>query len=165
MARKVFYSFHYEPDNWRASQVRQMGVIEGDAPVADNDWEKVTKGGEPAIEKWIDGQMSGTSCAVVLIGAETAGRKWIEYEICKAWNDNKGVLGIYVHKLKNSDQEQSVKGASPFDPITLRKSGAKLSSIVKAYDPPFSDSTEVYAHIKRNLSNWVEDAIKIRAAS
>jgi hypothetical protein len=27
--RKVFYSFHYMPDAWRASQVRNMGVVEG----------------------------------------------------------------------------------------------------------------------------------------
>ncbi len=165
MARKVFYSFHYKPDNWRASQVRQMGVIEGDAPVSDNDWEKVTKGGDAAIEKWIDGQMSGKSCAVVLIGAETAGRKWIEQEICKAWNDKKGVLGIYVHKLRNSDQKQSAKGANPFDPISFGANKAKLSTVVKAYDPPSSDSTEVYAYIKEHLSDWVEVAIKIRDAN
>lgn len=29
MARRVFTSFHYVPDNWRASQVRNMGKIEG----------------------------------------------------------------------------------------------------------------------------------------
>ena len=79
MARKVFYSFHYTPDNWRAAQVRQMGVIEGDAPCSDNDWEKVTKGGDDAIKKWIAGQMSGKSCVVVLIGNDTAGRKWINH--------------------------------------------------------------------------------------
>lgn len=163
MARKVFYSFHYQPDNWRASQVRQMGVIEGDAPVSDNDWEKVTKGGDEAIKKWIDGQMSGKSCAVVLIGAGTAGRKWINHEIAKAWNDNKGVFGIYIHNLKNSDQDQSTKGGNPFDHITLSATGAKLSSVVKVYDPPYSDSTQVYAHIKNNLSDWVEAAITIRS--
>ena len=53
MARRVFYSFHYKPDNWRASQVRNMGVIEGNRPASDNEWEKVTSGGDKAIEKWI----------------------------------------------------------------------------------------------------------------
>ena len=92
MARKVFFSFHYKPDHWRASQVRQKGAIEGEAPVSDDDWEKVTKGGDPAIEKWIDGQISGKSCAVVLLGADTAGRKWIEHGICKARNEKKAYL-------------------------------------------------------------------------
>jgi len=41
-------------DSWRASKVRNMGAIEGNSPVTDNDWEKVKKGGDKAIEKWID---------------------------------------------------------------------------------------------------------------
>jgi hypothetical protein len=162
VARKVFYSFHYVPDNWRASQVRQMGVIEGDAPVSDNDWETVTKGGDAAIEKWIASQMSGKSCAVVLIGANTAGRKWINHEIVKAWNDKKGVVGIYIHNLKDSDKKQSTKGSNPFDWITFGTNKAKLSTVAKTYDPPYSDSTDVYAYIKNNLSDWVEAAITIR---
>ena len=28
MARRVFFSFHYKADNWRASQVRNMGEAE-----------------------------------------------------------------------------------------------------------------------------------------
>lgn len=43
MARRVFYSFHYEPDNSRAAQVRNMGVVEGNKPASDNDWETITK--------------------------------------------------------------------------------------------------------------------------
>lgn len=30
---KVFFSFHFESDHWRASQVRSMGALEGNAPV------------------------------------------------------------------------------------------------------------------------------------
>jgi len=164
MARKVFFSFHYAPDNWRAGQVRTMGSIEGDAPVSDNDWEKVTKGGDAAIEKWIAGQMSGKSCAVVLIGSGTAGRKWISHEISKAWNDGKGVLGIYIHNLKDSSKQQSSKGSNPFDYVTFTNTGAKLSTVVSVYDPPFADSTQVYNHIKDNLAAWVETAITTRAA-
>jgi hypothetical protein len=158
MARKVFYSFHYVPDNWRASQVRNMGVIEGNSPTSDNDWESVKEGGDSAIQRWIDGQLSGRTCAVILIGAATCGRKWINYEISKAWNDGKGVVGIYIHNLKNVGGLQTVKGANPF-------AEAKLSTIVKAYDPPFTDSAKVYAHIKDNLSEWVEEAIRIRSAN
>lgn len=44
MTRKCFYSFHYEPDNWRASQIREMGSLEGNRPATDNDWEEVKKG-------------------------------------------------------------------------------------------------------------------------
>jgi MTH538 TIR-like domain (DUF1863) len=162
MARKVFFSFHYKPDNWRASQVRNAGVVEGNRPVSDNDWETITRGGDSAIQRWIDEQLSGTSCAVVLIGNATAGRKWIKYEIEKAWNDGKGVVGIYVHNLKDVSGDQSAKGRNPFVDFTMKRDNKKLSDIVKAYDPPFVTSTSVYDHIKTNLDRWAEEAISIR---
>jgi hypothetical protein len=162
MARRVFYSFHYKPDNSRAAQIRNMGVVDGNVPVTDNDWETVTKGGDKAIEKWIDNQLDGKSCAVVLIGANTAGRKWINHEIIKAWNSKKGILGIYIHRLKNLDGEQSSKGDNPFDPITVGQANKRMSSIVNAYNPPYIDSKDVYAYIKNNLADWVDNAISIR---
>jgi len=162
MARKVFFSFHYKPDNWRASQVRNIGVIEGNSPVSDNDWETITKGGDKAIQNWIDDQLKGKSCTIVLIGANTAGRKWIKYEIEKSWNGDKGLLGIYIHNLKDKDGNQSTKGRNPFDDFTMKKDNKKLSSIVKAYDPPYLTSTNVYDYIKKNIENWVEEAISIR---
>ncbi len=164
MARKAFFSFHYKPDNWRASQVRNMGVIEGNQTVSDNTWEEITKGGDPAIANWINTQMSGKSCAIVLIGSSTAGRKWINYEFTKAWDDGKGLLGIYVHNLKDKDQSQTVKGANPFSGFTVGTAKTPLSQIVKAYDPSFSTSTLVYSHISANLADWVEEAITIRNA-
>jgi hypothetical protein len=128
--RRTFFSFHYKPDNWRAGQVRNMGVVEGNEPVSDNDWETVTKGGDAAIRRWINQQMSGKSCAIILIGANTSGRKWIKYEIEKAWNDGKGVVGIYIHNLRASNGDQSAKGANPFYSFTVN--GRRLSNIVKA---------------------------------
>lgn len=160
MARRAFYSFHYKPDSWRASQTRNMGVVEGNRPASDNDWEEVKKGGDTAIEEWIDGQLSGKSVAIVLIGSKTAGRKWIKYEIKKAWNDKKGLLGIYIHNLKDSSGEQSTKGNNPFEAYNV--DGTCMSKIIKAYNPPFATSTNVYNHIKDNLADWIEEAIEIR---
>lgn len=162
MTRRVFYSFHYVPDNWRVSQVRNIGAIEDNKPAKDNDWETVTKGGDKAIEKWIAEQMDGRSCMVVLIGSETANRKWINHEISKAWKDGKGVLGVHIHKLKNSDGKSSTKGTNPFDYVFLESNGEKLSTVVKTYDPPETSSTDVYAHIKANLESWIEAAIASR---
>ena len=158
--RRTFFSFHYKPDNWRAGQVRNMGVVEGNEPVSDNDWETVTKGGDAAIRRWINDQMRGKSCAIILIGTHTSGRKWIKYEIEKAWNDGKGVVGIYIHNLRDSNGNQSGKGANPFYSFTVN--GRRLSNIVMAYDPPYKRSTNVYAHIKNNIADWVEEAIRIR---
>lgn len=160
MAKRAFYSFHYKPDNWRASKVRNMGVVEGNRPATDNDWEAVVGGGDKAIEKWIADQMYGKSVVILLIGEKTAGRKWIKHEIEKAWSDKKGLLGIYIHNITDSNDDQSSKGRNPFDDFTV--GDKNLSNIVKAYDPPFKTSANVYNHIKENLEDWIDKAIEIR---
>lgn len=162
MARKVFYSFHYQPDCWRVSTVRNIGTIEDNKPASDNDWETVTKAGEAAVKKWIADQMSGRTCTVVLIGTNTAGRKWINHEIIKSWDDGLGVVGIHIHGLKDSGQNTSAKGNNPFGNIGYGNTGKKLSSIVKCYNPGGSTSQEKYDWIKTNLAAAVEEAIKIR---
>lgn len=164
MARKTFYSFHYVPDSQRASQVRNMGVVEGNSPVSDNDWEKITNGGDDAIKKWIDGQLSGKSCAIVLAGTNAAGRKWINYEIRKAWNDSKGVVAIHIHNLKDLSGNQCSKGSNPLASVTVPIGGVDktLSSVAKAYDPPYVDSKQVYTYISNNLAAWADEAVSIR---
>ncbi len=159
---RAFYSFHYAPDNWRAGIVRSIGAIEGNQPVPDNDWETVKKSGDAAIKKWIAAQMKGRSCTVVLVGTNTAGRKWIKHEIIKSWGDGMGVVGIHIHGLKNSDGHVSTKGSNPFADIGYGNTGQKLSSIVKCYDPKGSNSQKRYDWIKQHLANAVAEANKIR---
>jgi MTH538 TIR-like domain (DUF1863) len=162
MPKKCFYSFHYKPDNWRASKVRQIGAIEGSQTVSDNDWESVTRGGDSAIEKWVADQMHGRGCTILLIGSATAGRKWINHEIIKTWNDKKGIVGIYVHNLLDREQKCCGKGANPLSTITLGSGGASLAAIAKAYDPPYTQSADVYKFISDNVETWVDEAIAIR---
>lgn len=161
MARKVFYSFHYKPDSWRASKIRNIGAIEDNRPASDNEWETITGGGEAAIERWIKDQMRGRTCTVVLIGQNTAGRKWIKHEIRESWNCGMGLLGIHIHNLNDHSDEQSNKGANPFDDFNI--SGKPLSAIVKTYDPAYTISKNVRNNIAENLENWIEEAIAIRA--
>jgi hypothetical protein len=161
MARKTFLGFHYDDDHWRVQQVKNMGVIEEQPLLSHNKWEEVERQGDAAIQKWIDDNLKGKSCLIVLIGAKTAGRKWVEYEIKKAFDDGKGVLGVYIHNLKDKYEKQSTKGANPFDGFTVN--GEALSKWAKVYDPPHTTSTYVYDHIKNNLADWVEAAISLRA--
>jgi hypothetical protein len=109
--------------------------------------------------------MYGKSCAVVLVGADTADRKWIDHEIVTAWNAKLGVVGFYIHGLKNLDGKTTNKGQNPFDFVTHGPTGKNLSSIVKCYNPGGLDSKERYAWIAKHLSNAVEEAIKIRSAN
>ncbi|MGI9849328.1 TIR domain-containing protein [Vibrio vulnificus] len=162
MARRVFYSFHYVPDVTRVSQVRNIGALESNKPASDNDWETVKSGKDTAIKKWIADQMKGRTCTVVLVGEETANRKWINHEIVESWNKGMGVVGIYIHGLKNMNGNIANKGKNPFDFINYGDSGKKLSSIVKCYNPQGTNSKERYAWIAEHLENAVEEAIQIR---
>ena len=158
MAKKCFLSFNYKPDCWRVSQVKKIGAIEEQPLLDPNDWESIKKNGDVAIEKWIADNMKGKDCLVVLVGEKTAGRRWVKYEIKKAWKDGLGVLAIHIHNLKNSVGEQATKGSNPFTGLTV--DGETVTG--KVYDPPYRISTNVYDHIKENISTWIDDAVKAR---
>ena len=117
--RRVFFSFHYEQDAWRTNQVRNAGVVEGDQTISPNQWEEVKRRGDKAIKAWIDQQLASRSCAIVLIGSQTASRRWIQYEIKSAWESGKGVVGVHVHNLKDKNGDQSPMGGNPFRRFTI----------------------------------------------
>lgn len=162
MARQCFYSFQYTPDNWRVSKIRNIGAVEGNKPASDNDWETVTGGGDKKIKAWIEGQMKNRSCAVILAGANTANRKWINYEIKTAWDKGMGVVVIFIHNITDSDGNQASKGANPLYYVTHGPSKKRLSTIAQAHNPPRSTSQGVYNYIADHIESWIEDAIQIR---
>lgn len=156
--RQVFFSFHYKKDAWRASQIKNMGIVDNSSTWSANDWEEVRYKSDSKIKEWIDDQMAMRSCIVVLIGKDTSTRKWIKYEIEKAYELNKGIVGVYIHNLKDEDENQTIKGANPFYNI-YNKDGHRLSNYVECYNPPHSTSKYVYDDIKENLPDYIERAI------
>lgn len=159
MARKVriFFSFHYERDAWRAGQVRNCNVV----PTEDQtgfvdavDWESIKKQGDAAIEKWIMDQLEGTSATAVLTGAETAERDWVQFEITESWNRGNGVFGVWIHNVKDKDGKTDLQGRNPLDDFQL-PDGTLLSAICKTYD-------WVNDNGRDNLGKWAEEAAEIR---
>ncbi len=106
--------------------------------------------------------MQGRSALIVLIGANTAGRRWINYEIEHAWNKRMGVLGVYISGLRDKDGRVSIYGRKPFDDFNLR--GNVLTSIVPTVMPIGYSSQEIYASIRVHLSVYIERAISVRSA-
>lgn len=147
MARRVFFSFHYERDVWRAGPVRNSWVTKPDRETAGfidaASWEEVKKGGDPAIKKWIREQLKGTSVTVVLIGAETSSRDYVTYEIEQSLEKGNGLIGIYIHNIKDSDSKTDSKGLDPFIELGIKN--------VKTYNWVNDDGYT-------NLGDWVESA-------
>jgi hypothetical protein len=157
MAKTVFYSFHYDNDAWRVQQVSNMGVVEGQPIMNAQEWEAVKQKGDTAIQEWIDEQMSYKRAVVVLIGSGTADRSWVQYEITKAWNAKKPLVGIRINGLADSSGMTDSAGANPFSNVTL-PGGGTVADYVPVHTPSGSTSQAVYANIEANITSWVDGA-------
>ena len=149
MARRVFFSFHHEGDILRIGQIRNSGLTKlgiEEASFIDNaEWESVKQRGKGAIQNWIDDQLKGTSVTVVLIGTDTSDREWVEYEIKESFKRGNGLIGIFIHNVKDLNGKTAKKGKNPITKYRIRN--------IKTYDWVRDDG---YG----NLNQWVENAYK-----
>lgn len=130
MARRAFFSFHYDRDIWRINQIRNLGEIVGTAAAGFHDaslWEEAKSQGDAAIKKMIDAALLNTSVTVVCIGSASAGRKYIDYEISQSIARGNGLVGIQIHDLKDKDGKTDPAGATP---MLLTKAGAQVYKYV-----------------------------------
>lgn len=126
---------------------------------SDNDWEEVKWKNDAAIRKWIDEQMAMRSCIIVLIGATTSTRRWVKYEIEKAYELGKGIVGIRIDRLEDQNGEQTTEGSNPFYQI-YTDSGSRLSNYVTVFKSKYRSSKYVYDDIKDNIEQLIEEAIE-----
>lgn len=159
--RQVFFSFHYLRDGWRASQVRNMGKVDNSSTFCDNDWEEVRFKSDSRIKEWIDNQLSMRSCLVVLVGNQTSERKWVKYEIQRAYEMGKGIVGIRIDRLKDRFGEQDVAGPNPFYTV-FTNHGQRLSNYVTLYETYYRTSSYAYTDIKNRIEDLIEEAIANR---
>lgn len=150
MAKTVFYSFHYDRDVHRVQLVRNINALEGQSLLNAQDWEAVRRRGRQAIENWIDDQMKYKRAVIVLVGRETAGREWVNYEINKAWKDRKPLLGVRIHGLASLRDGADRPGESPFNP----------NAHIPLFDPTVTgmygaiDTKATYNTLAQSLESW-----------
>lgn len=116
MARRVFFSFHYQRDIWRINQIRSIPNVIGCAAAGFQDaslWEAARNKSDAAIMRMIDGALSNTTVTVVFIGQQTANRTFINYEIEQSIRRGNGLVGIQIHHLENQKKETDAPGATP----------------------------------------------------
>lgn len=119
MARRTFFSFHYERDVQRAHVVRNSWVTKPNRMEAgffdSSVFEATKRTGDQALKRFLDGGLVNCSVTAVLIGNQTAWRRWVRYEILRSFVEGKGVLGIYINSLKNFYGTQDYPGPNPFE--------------------------------------------------
>lgn len=146
MARRVYFAFHYQRDIWRVNVVRNSHVVEGfeEAGFIDSSlWEEARKKGDAAIKRLIDDGLENTSVTVVLIGAKTSEREYVDYEINQSWGRGNGLIGIYIHDIEDREGRTDYKGDDPF--VKLSYKG------IKTYDWVADNGYD-------NIGDWVDAA-------
>lgn len=155
MARRAFFSFHHARDAWRAGQVRNSWVTKDRESAGFWDaaaWEEVKKKGAAAVQKWIDEQLVGTSVTVVLIGNQTSQREHVKYEITESHKRGNGMLGIYIHNVKDANGNTDNAGANPFSQWTFKNKDGQVITY-PTYDWVLNDG-------RTNMGAWIEAAAK-----
>ena len=158
MARNVFYSFHYKPDITRVMTVRNRWVTQGgqmQSQVIDRaQFETVKRQGDLAVKRWINNQMNGTTVTVVLIGAETLNRPYVQYEIQKSLERGNGIIGVRIHNIRDLNGYVSNPG-NVMTPIA-----------VNGYYRSFYELADgIYDYVTdngyNNLGLWVENSARL----
>jgi hypothetical protein len=114
--RRVFFSFHYEHDVWRAANVRNAGKVDATSAAGWADasiWEEAKRKGRFELERLINAALRGTSVTAVLVCAETVSRPWVAYEIQRSVARGNGVIGVRVHRIKDQHGQRSRRGPTP----------------------------------------------------
>ena len=159
MARRVFFSFHYENDINRSMTVRNSWVTQGKEAAGFVDmaaFEQIKRQGDNAVHRWIDSQLEGTSVTVVLIGSETLSRPFVQYEICQSLQRGNAVMGVLINGIRDMNiRTTSIKGnVHTIIGYYNDKTPAYFDDICNgAYDYSAQNG---YA----NLGIWIESAAK-----
>lgn len=110
--RKIFLCFHYQRDIWRVNQIRNALMVTG-YPQNFSNWEEVKRKGDSFIKKMIDRSLENTSVTIVCIGAHTAERKYVNYEIDQSIKRGNIIVCIQIHHLKDQNGSSDTAGTIP----------------------------------------------------
>jgi hypothetical protein len=160
MTTNVFYALHYDEDRSRAACILESATVSPNSEATLSEWAQLKRSGDFAIQSWIETQLKGRSCMVVLIGAHTTLRPWVHYEIRRSRQLKTAMIGVHIHRLADAQGNQSAKGENPFEhPESGLGSAAKT---VRVYDPPEADAQTTYQYIADNLMRWTDEAVADR---
>jgi hypothetical protein len=120
MAKRVFFSFHYEDvKTFRANVIRNHGVTKQsgqDAGFFDASiWEDAKKHGDLSVKRLINSNLENTSVTCALIGSETWQRRWVRYEILKSYDRGNSLFGVHINSVKDKNQKTFGQGRNIFD--------------------------------------------------
>ena len=136
MPRRVFFTYNYERDLWRATNVRNSWAGPEKQAVGFWDaalWEEAKKRGDEIVKKMILKELDNTSVTVVLIGSETSNNPWVNLAIVESYKRSHGLLGVYIDKISDTKGNVEKHGDNPFDYIYINNSDGSVTHFSKLY--------------------------------
>lgn len=130
MARRTFFSFHYQPDVSRAQVVRNSWVTQDrqDAGFFDASvFEAKKREGVEILKRFLREALNGSTVTCVLAGTQTAARRWVRYEVVQSFRRGNGILCVFVDGIKNLQQLPALRGANPLDQLAFRINREQLT--------------------------------------
>lgn len=116
MAKRVFFSFHYQDViDFRVNVVRNHKLTKGnnagyfDASI----WEDAKKTSDLALKRLINSELQNTSVTCVLVGTNTFERRWVDYEIMKSLEKGNEILAIHINGIVGKDGNKKKNGNNP----------------------------------------------------
>jgi hypothetical protein len=117
MARRVFFSFHYQRDVQRAQVVQQSWVTQPDRETAgffnNSVFESKQRTSDDALKTFLNEGLKNSSVNCVLAGNQTAWRRWVRYEPLRSFVDGRGIIGISIHSIANLQKQTDSAGTNP----------------------------------------------------
>ena len=115
MARRVFFSFHYQDViDFRANVVRNHWLTRADRDDAGffdaSVWETAKRTSPLAVKRLINKEIQNTTVTAVLIGSETYSRRWVRYELIKSMARNNKILGVHLNRIEDKNQKKKRLG-------------------------------------------------------
>lgn len=124
MARRTFFSFHYQRDIWRANIIKNSWVTRSDREDAGffdaSVFEEAKKKGDENLKRFLHQGLDGSSVTCVLAGAETYLRRWVRYELIKSFIRGNGILCVSIHQLQDRNQRTDTAGENPLANLAFR---------------------------------------------
>ncbi len=149
MAKRVFFSFHYQDViDFRANAVRNHWMTKPDREQAGffdaSVWEESQKKGDIALKRLINGALDNTSNTCVLVGTETYRRPWVRYEILKSFKRGNHLLAVHINSIKGKDQKVKALGPNPFDFVGVKySSDGKAATLIEWLDGKWVDHDKI----------------------
>jgi hypothetical protein len=118
MAKKVFFSFHYQDGiDFRANVVRNHWLTKPDRQAAgffdSSIWESAKRTSDLALKRLINGGLENTSNTCILVGTDTFDRRWVSYEIMKSLENENNIFCVHINSIKGKDGKTKSKGSNP----------------------------------------------------